>query len=191
MYARRIMPVITGATSLLEPAWDFAGRLWAVDRRADGAVVSYLAGDDVATVEVPGISGADVKEFLVSRDGSRLVAVIRQRVSDVVVVSRLLQNSSGQVVRATRAQQVDELLLVLEVVGDVGDDPLALDRALEVPEHLSAPMHPPRVDADVQGAQPQQHTDQDQELGANGAGGEPAEERPPGSGGRRSGHRRG
>ena len=42
--ARAVEPVVDGGTDLLEPAWDFSGRLWVVDRRADGAVVRYLPG---------------------------------------------------------------------------------------------------------------------------------------------------
>ena len=37
-----VTPVVTGATDLLVPAWDFINRLWMVDRRPDGAVVTYL-----------------------------------------------------------------------------------------------------------------------------------------------------
>ena len=45
-----------------------------------GAVVYVLrhrGGTSPVAVDVPGISGPDVKDFLVSRDGTRLVAVIR------------------------------------------------------------------------------------------------------------------
>jgi hypothetical protein len=100
-------PVVTGASDLLVPAWDFAGRLWMVDRRPDGAVVSYLREGRVAEIDVQGVSGQDVKSFLVSRDGSRLVAVLQGDNEDQIVVSRLLQDADGKVVRALPARQVD------------------------------------------------------------------------------------
>ena len=44
----------------------------------------------MAPLDVDGISGEDVKDFLVSRDGSRLIAVIRQNAEDdAIVVSRI------------------------------------------------------------------------------------------------------
>jgi hypothetical protein len=102
-----VTPVMTGATDLLVPAWDFSDRLWIVDRRADGAVVSYLREDRTEEIDIEGVTGEDVKSFLVSRDGSRFVAVLRRKNEDVIVVSRLLQNAEGRVVGALAARQVD------------------------------------------------------------------------------------
>jgi hypothetical protein len=103
------VPVVSGATDLLVPAWDFSGRLWMVDRTTDGAVVSYLRDSEPQRVDVPGVSGADVKTFLVSRDGSRFVAVVRRPGSkeDAVVVSRILQTPQGEVEETLPARQVD------------------------------------------------------------------------------------
>ncbi len=92
---------------LLTPAWDFRDRLWMVDRRPEGAVVQYARGADVRTLEVEGISGQDVKDFLVSRDGSRIIAVVRQDAdNDSIVVSRVLTTGDGGVVRALPARPV-------------------------------------------------------------------------------------
>ena len=102
-----VTPVVTGATDLLVPAWDFSGRLWMVDRRAEGAVVSYLRQGRTEEIAIRGVTGQDVKTFLVSRDGSRFVAVVRGDGEDQIVVSRLLQGSDGRVVDALDAQQVD------------------------------------------------------------------------------------
>jgi len=99
--------VVAGATDLLVPAWDFDGRLWMVDRRATGALVSYLREGRIAEIDVPGVSGQDVKSFLVSRDGSRFVAVLQGANEDRIVVSRLLQDPDGKVVQALPARQVD------------------------------------------------------------------------------------
>jgi len=105
----KVKPVVEGVVDLLPPAWDFSGRLWIVDRRADGAAVRYLqpGADRVQEIDVTGISGADVKSFLVSRDGSRLVAVLRGEDEDTVVVSRLLQTEDGESAGALAARQVD------------------------------------------------------------------------------------
>jgi hypothetical protein len=101
-------PVWQGAAALLDPAWDFSGRVWAIDRGVDGARVGFVSTAGLlAELPVPGVSGEDVKSFLVSRDGSRLVAVLRRPDGDQIVVSRLLQNPAGRVVRAEPAQQVD------------------------------------------------------------------------------------
>ena len=55
-----VTQVLSGATDLLPPAWDFADRLWLVDRTADGARVSMIdtARDEnrAIPVEVRGIS---------------------------------------------------------------------------------------------------------------------------------------
>lgn len=99
--------VVTGATDLLPPAWDFSGRLWIVDRQADGAAVSYLRDGETEAITIPRVSGEDVKSFLVSRDGSRFVAVIRGAVEDEIVVSRLLQDDEGRFAKALAAKRVD------------------------------------------------------------------------------------
>jgi hypothetical protein len=57
-------------------------------------------------VRVPGVSGADVRRFLVSRDGSRLVAVLRGAHRDRITVSRLRYDGNGRVVSGTRARPI-------------------------------------------------------------------------------------
>lgn len=89
---------------LLRPAWDFAGRLWDVDASSSGAQVYVIDGQSPQQVRIPGITGARVSQFLVSRDGSRFVAVIRQHQRDRIVVSRIRYNAQGAVVRGTRAR---------------------------------------------------------------------------------------
>ncbi len=99
--------VLSGATRLLTPSWDFAGRLWLVDMRADGATVSVIdtSRDDtkVRRVRVPGISGEQVTDFMVSRDGTRLVAVVRGRQADSLRVSRVRYSSLGRLRGVTRS----------------------------------------------------------------------------------------
>ena len=102
-------PLITTGEDLLRPGWDFSGRVWEVDRTSHGAVVTYLRKHRMRTLEVPGISGMDVKDFLVSRDGSRLIAVVRVDADDdAIVVSRIQTTSDGQVVRALAAEDITD-----------------------------------------------------------------------------------
>ena len=69
--------VLSEGVDILHPAWDKPHRMWVVDRRPDGAVVSVVVDGRIAGVDVPGITGKDVIDFLVSRDGTRIVAAIR------------------------------------------------------------------------------------------------------------------
>jgi hypothetical protein len=99
--------LITTGEDLLRPSWDFLGRVWEIDRRSTGAVVSYLNKGEMVPLDVQGISGQDVKHFLVSRDGTRLVAVVRQGPGDdSIVVSRILSTGDGLV---AAAQAVDSI----------------------------------------------------------------------------------
>ena len=104
----RSRDLITTGEDLLRPAWDFRGRLWEVDRRKTGAIVYYLdkRTGTMLPLGVDGISGKDVKDFLISRDGSRLIAVIRENAEeDSIVVSRILSTGEGQVVGALSAEE--------------------------------------------------------------------------------------
>lgn len=80
---------VRGATDLAHPAWDGAGRTWVLDRRRDGAAISVLAGGARQVVTVPGVSGENAVDLLVSRDGTRLVTALRRPSGDVVVTSRV------------------------------------------------------------------------------------------------------
>ncbi len=94
--ARPVDEVVSGATDLLRPSWDLSGRLWLIDRRASGALVSVVLGDDPPLrIEAPGITGERVKTFIVSRDGTRLVAVLDGRTQDSIVMSRIQRGDGG------------------------------------------------------------------------------------------------
>ncbi|HEU5456342.1 MAG TPA: LpqB family beta-propeller domain-containing protein, partial [Nocardioides sp.] len=71
-----------------------------------GARVSYLSGDRPVAVRVPGVTGRRVTHFTVSRDGSRLVAVVRDARGDRVMISRIVHDAQGQVVRVQRADHI-------------------------------------------------------------------------------------
>lgn len=95
--------VVRGA-DFARPAWDGAGHAWLLDRRTSGAVVSVVSSGVQRVIRVPGISGAQVTELLVSRDGTRLVAVVHTGSSDHVVQSRVRWNDD--VVEAAPARQL-------------------------------------------------------------------------------------
>lgn len=110
--------VYAGGQDLLKPSWDVFDQLWLVDRTASGAALSVVRDDQAVPVEAPGIAGSDVTSFLVSRDGSRVVAVVDDRRGDRLVIARVLRNQSGRVRRLTSAT---ELPLAQEGVDEIRD----------------------------------------------------------------------
>jgi hypothetical protein len=102
----RVESVVSGARGLLQPAWDFSDRVWLVDNGRTGARVSYLSGDQPVGVRVPGVSGHRISHFTVSRDGSRFVAVVHRAAGDRVMVSRIVHDAQGRVVRVEPADHI-------------------------------------------------------------------------------------
>jgi len=74
-------------TDLLRPSWDIHHVLWAVDMTKRGAAVYTLAAGRARLVEAAGITGQTVLGFAVSRDGTRLAAVVRKRGKTTLVIS--------------------------------------------------------------------------------------------------------
>lgn len=74
-------------TDLLRPSWDIHHVLWAVDVTARGAAVYTLAAGRARLVEAPGITGETVLGFAVSRDGTRLAAVVRSQGKTKLAIS--------------------------------------------------------------------------------------------------------
>jgi len=107
-------------TGLLRPAWDFAKRLWEVQNGVDGASVGYVAGGDRHAVRVRGVTGETVRRFLVSRDGSRLVAVVRGTNRDRIVVSRIRYDADGNVTGTSRAGPISWKSRGTKRIRDVG-----------------------------------------------------------------------
>lgn len=104
----RAVEVASGARDLLPPAWDFMDRIWLADRAVGGAGISVVVGQQAPReIEVPRVSGRDVRHLLISRDGSRLVAVVRTPKGDRILASRILHSEAGRVLRATRAVVLD------------------------------------------------------------------------------------
>ena len=99
-----VTTVMSGATDLLRPAWDHADRLWLMDRTSGGVRVSYVEDGAIKELAAPGITGRDVRAFLVSRDGTRLVALINEPGADVLVAVRIEYDDRGLVRAASRPQ---------------------------------------------------------------------------------------
>ncbi|MGC4111248.1 MAG: LpqB family beta-propeller domain-containing protein [Nocardioides sp.] len=105
---------------MLRPSWDFAGRLWEVQETSSGARVYVVGRHHADRIRVPGISGEPVRRFLVSRDGSRLVAVIRRPGGDRIVVSRLRYGADGDPVRGTAARRIPWVSSGTTRIRDIG-----------------------------------------------------------------------
>lgn len=96
-----VATLISGAVDLAAPGWDHRGRAWVLDRGAGEARVYLVADGAAREVVVPGISGRQVTRLLVSRDGTRLVAVRRGPKADTVVSGRVRHDTSGAVIGFT------------------------------------------------------------------------------------------
>ncbi|MCD4525353.1 LpqB family beta-propeller domain-containing protein [Nocardioides sp. cx-173] len=94
---QRAIQVVSGATRLLRPSWDFADRLWMVDRAPSGARVILREGERLRGLQVPGVTGQDVRSFVVSRDATRFVAVVRRDGVDRLLLGRVQVDFQGRV----------------------------------------------------------------------------------------------
>lgn len=95
-------------TRFTQPSWDASGRLWLLDRTRGGArVLVHDGGREAREVDVPQVTGSDARRILVSRDGTRLVALVDEPGGDVVVAARVvLDGARGKV-----AQVVDSTVI--------------------------------------------------------------------------------
>jgi hypothetical protein len=98
--------VVATGTDMAPASWDVFGDLWLVDRTPSGAAVSVVTNGEPMPVEAPGIDGEDVGAFVVSRDGSRLVAVVRGGSGDHLFTARVVRGPSGRVRALTSAVEL-------------------------------------------------------------------------------------
>lgn len=89
--------LLAGGADLRRPTWDVARRLWVLDRTAAGARVLTGNAEELTEIDVPGVSGSDVRHLAVSRDGTRLASVVRSDDGDRVLTSRVVISPRGQV----------------------------------------------------------------------------------------------
>jgi hypothetical protein len=92
---------VSGAVDLAQPHWDLQDRIWVLDRGKGAARVVVVTDGTARAVLVPGLTGNDVRKLLVSRDGTRLVAVVRARDADRVVSARVRHDESGAIIGFT------------------------------------------------------------------------------------------
>jgi hypothetical protein len=98
----QVSTIVSDGVDLARPTWDYAGRLWLLDRAPGGARVRVVEGRGDGTprvrdVRVPGVTGKDARRLLVSRDGTRLVAVVRRGDTDHLVIARVTLGVGGRV----------------------------------------------------------------------------------------------
>ncbi len=103
-----VATVIFGAVDLAAPHWDYRDRIWALDRNNGRARVFQVVDGAAEEVAVPGFTGRRLTELIVSRDGSRLVAVVRTGKADRVVSVRVRHDSGGAVIGFTGPQVLPE-----------------------------------------------------------------------------------
>jgi len=105
----QVQEIATESTNLLPPAWDFTGRLWVVDQRPGARVAFREESGKLRTLRVPGVSGKRVRAFLVSRDGTRFVAVVQGNASqgDQVRAGRILVDDQGRIDRAGPTRRIE------------------------------------------------------------------------------------
>jgi hypothetical protein len=111
--------VAYSGADVLRPAWDLYGQLWVVDRRRSGAALSVVRSGEATRVDVPGITGRDVRAFVLSRDGTRFVAVVAGRGGDRLMTARVRRDATGRVRRMARAERLPVGALRVDDIRDV------------------------------------------------------------------------
>jgi len=143
--------VFSGGANLLAPAWDIYGQVWLIDRTVEGAVVYVVRGSVPRALVVPGISGTQVKDFEISRDGTRLVAVVSEGGQDSLVVSRVARDSKGRVRKILAADPIPVGQLEVKQIRDIAwrsPETLAL---LIGPQTFGSQVVLPRIDGSTVG----------------------------------------
>jgi hypothetical protein len=96
-----VTTAVTDAVDLAAPSWDYRDRVWVLDRGRGRAQVVVVDDGVTRVVEVPGLTDRNVTKLLVSRDGTRLVAVVRGRTADRVVSARIRHDEAGAILGFT------------------------------------------------------------------------------------------
>jgi hypothetical protein len=94
---------VYAGTDVLRPVYDLYGQAWVLDRTVSGARVAVVRGGVPRVVPVAGLSGHAVVRMVLSRDGTRLVAQLRENGRDSLVVSRVERDNRGRVRRVSPA----------------------------------------------------------------------------------------
>lgn len=103
---RGVETVLSGV-DLARPTWDLAGGVWLLDRRLDGAALWRLWNGRAKEIQIPGVTGHNVSEILASRDGTRLIAVVRRPGGgDAILSVRIVLGAGGAAQRALQTTTV-------------------------------------------------------------------------------------
>ena len=94
---------VYAGTDVLRPVYDLYGQAWVLDRTVSGARVAVVRDGVPSVVPVAGLSGHAVVRMVLSRDGTRLVAQLRENGRDSLVVSRVERDNRGRVRRVSPA----------------------------------------------------------------------------------------
>ncbi|QSR30041.1 hypothetical protein CFI00_05840 [Nocardioides sp. S5] len=129
---------VVGAVDLAAPGWDHRDRIWLLDRGAGRARVILVVDGSARVVDVPGITGRSARSLLVSRDGSRLVAVVRGPRADRVVSTRVRQDAAGVVLGFTPVRTLPRPTESSPRIRDIGwRSPTAVSVLSDITEDLS------------------------------------------------------
>ncbi len=75
---------------LESPSWDRANRLWVVDRASGEPRLEVFDGGKKVPVDARGLDGTDVREIRVSRDGSRIAALVGAGTTAHVMIGQIV-----------------------------------------------------------------------------------------------------
>ena len=95
-------------TDLLRPMWDHTGRLWLVDRTADGPSVVVDHFGRARRIPAHGLRGERILATSLSRDGTRMAVVLAgaEGETDRLVMMRVVRQASGEPLRLTGPQRM-------------------------------------------------------------------------------------
>jgi hypothetical protein len=102
--SKRVSRPLVAGTDVLRPRYDMFGNLWLVDRTPNGARVFVVDDGRVRRLRIPGVTGADVAAFSVSRDGARLAVAYAGTPTPRLRVVDILRTDEGTVSGAGRSQ---------------------------------------------------------------------------------------
>lgn len=94
---RRDVRTVFSGSDVLRPAYDLYGQLWVVDRTDSGARLFVVRRGAARPVTAPGLTGVDVRRFVLSRDGTRLVTQVRRDGRDELLMARVRRDADGGV----------------------------------------------------------------------------------------------
>ena len=84
--------------------------MWILDRGPLGAQLLVSdRGIEVREVRVPGVTSTDARRILVSRDGTRLIALVNRPEGDQLVAARVVLDNSGRVARIVESTAIRTL----------------------------------------------------------------------------------